>query len=162
MRFITIDIQGLYHNDDKNGNIEPKEITIYEKNRCEHFLIKPTKLFSELSPSEKRQVHYLEKFHHGIKYYTGNTRLSDVVLTIKDLIVKFDINRIYVRGHQKYNFLKVLLKNVPGLEIVNVEQHTPRFNMDRPSCFSHSLLHCMCSKNNAKFLYNYLCSLLPM
>lgn len=162
MRFITIDIQGLHRNVDENGLIVPKEITIFEKNRCEHFLIKPPKLYSKLSDSEKRQVHYLERSHHGISYYTGNCTLSDVCLTIKKLIKKYDVNRIYVRGHQKYDLLRALLNGVPDVEIFNVEQQTPRFMMGRPSCFSHNLLHCMCSKNNAEFLYNYLCSLLPM
>lgn len=155
MKFIVIDIQGFFNSKLSKDGFEAKELTIYDGQRCEHFTITSPRSLCSLTNEERKEVRYLEKFYHGINYSAvGNMdNIEQVKSAIVNILDKYYVDCIYVRGHQKLEFLNRLLYEAQ-IKIVNVKCQMPKFYKSRPSCFSHNLKYCMCSKNNCIQLYN--------
>lgn len=66
MRLIVVDIQGF-----NLPEFYPKEISFVNEHLNSHYLVKPPMSYGILSNDIKKQVKYLERNHHGLRYNSG-------------------------------------------------------------------------------------------
>lgn len=171
MKVVAVDIQGFV----LDKEFHPKELTIHDGNQTNHYLFKPPTSFNSLSDSDKKQVRFTERSIHGIHYSSGYIEYSAVSDIIKDNLLSANI--IYVRGHQKIDYLRKKLFEVIGFSgaavypyVVNVETFDhfayppPKFQADIP----HNCTHHMkptglyrCSKRNCEDLFRWVYGFLP-
>jgi hypothetical protein len=125
MKTVSVDIQG-FNLKIKSYKWEfyPKEISTYDGCCLENYLLKPSTPFSELSSINKKQVRYDEEKIHGIRYSDGDIDSNDIQHILSEALKNYDV--VYVKGHQKYEYLKQIL---PHLEIKNIEneEDAPKF-----------------------------------
>lgn len=151
---LIIDIQGF--NNTQEG-FTPKEMSIMDSNkRTIHFLFKPTMPFHLLSSSKKREVRWIERNHLNIEYSSGFVDLRHIGKILREACAEHDT--VYVKGHQKFIFLKKILTNV---KIINMEgdSNPPILLKTKDSCLYHRLVKnttCACTENNVEILYNYV------
>lgn len=161
MKFIAIDVQGFLN----PPNFIPKEIAITNGKQTEHYLIKPPLPFEMLSHDEKTQVRYLEQSHHGLRFSSGYIDYSLIPNLVRAQILNANVDLIYVKGHQKVEFLKKLfsIEELSSIKVINLEDGKCEMacSKTRPLCFSHNLKECVCALTNCWMLYNYVFSLLP-
>ena len=153
MKFIVIDIQGFFN----PPRFVVKEVAITDGTKSECFLVKS--LNQNLTFAEKREVRFLENFHHGLKFNDGHVNLDECINILKERIRNCDL--VYVRGHQKEYFLQCIVNESERNKISNIEHKTPAFTKQEPTCFNHKLEKCMCALQNVWDLHDHIISLLP-
>lgn len=165
MQLVVVDIQGF-----SLPEFYPKEISFVNGQQNSHYLIKSPVPYSALSPDIKRQVKYLECNHHGLKYSSGYVNDEDLNEILRNHLCA--VNIVYVKGHQKQEFLEKRLHDLEETStpsVVNVEhlnvtmEQPPNFCKDLPLCLYHfnNSKKYMCSLRNSFKLYNWLYSNLP-
>ncbi|KAK9878076.1 hypothetical protein WA026_020714 [Henosepilachna vigintioctopunctata] len=139
MKFVTLDIQGFTIADE----FVAKELGIYTGTKTAHFIFKPPQEYSALSTRDKKSVSYLERHHHGLRYSDGYVNYEE----INSILTKYltDVNIVYVKGCQKYNFIVGRFNEIGGTFplVLNVELsdcNPPVPNLERkiPICMSHT------------------------
>jgi hypothetical protein len=113
----------------------PKEISTYDGCCLENYLLKPSTSFSELSSINKKQVRYDEENIHGLRYSDGDINSNDIQQILSEALKNYDT--VYVKGHQKNEYLKQIL---PHLEIKNIENEEDALKfIERPAkCFGRN------------------------
>lgn len=137
MRFL--DIQDYTLNRKK---FIPKEVAMYDGNAGSHYIFKPPFKFSALSTENKKQVMWLEKHYHGIKWSDGWVNLTE----LPNILFKDCSNQlVYVKGFDKTKFIQNVAKNCDIREYPFPEPCLHKSNL-RPNCFNHgSNTHCVIS-----------------
>ena len=166
MKLIVVDIQGF-----NLPEFYPKEISFVNGHQNAHYLLKPPIPYCTLSHDIKRQVKYLENFHHGLKYSSGYVSYGDLDDILLNHILNESIDMVYVKGHQKQEFLDRKLRElvdensapkVINVEHINGDQPPPNFLKDLPYCLNHfTNAKYMCSLRNSIRLYDWLYLNLP-
>lgn len=169
MKLLVIDIQGF-----NLPEFYPKEITFVSGQQRSHYLVKPPLQYRELSDDIKTQVRYLESYYHGLKYSSGYVTDTDLDEILRNHLFNSGlIDALYVKGHQKKEFLEKRLNDLRETStpsIINVEhlngaviEEPPNFQKDIPLCLYHknSNSKFMCSLRNSLKLYDWLYSNLP-
>lgn len=145
---VFVDLQGFRG---VNGEFIPKEIAVISADgyKVETLLIEPPENYSELPPSVKKEVSYLEKHFHGLPWGSGYVNFEEFELEVKRILQCFDT--VYVKGNEKLNVLNFLNKNIVNLEqfgcptlrqlrkktkAVQCTQHT----IDNPVCALENVL----------------------
>jgi len=144
---VIIDIQGY-------GNFLPKElaiaqVTIDKKERScleqnmVHFVFKPPFPLNSYSRSMRKQVNWLERKHHCLKWNTGFTNLSELPQILRYFTSFAD--KIYVKGNQKKSFLESYI----DAPIYDLQDTTcPKLKPQAPECGYHSSSNCICALSN--------------
>lgn len=172
MKFITVDMQGFTI----DNRFTPKEIVIYDGTKTSHYMFKSPKPFSSLSTNEKNQVKYLERNHHCLQFNSGYLDYCHLRSILQKQLLDIcncgEVQRIYVKGHQKKQFLQEeIFNNLQDLvdspiNIIDMAcvQSTFNFSKGYPYCFGHRHYNkpCMCAIKNCYDLHSYLCNLLPL
>lgn len=145
---MVLDVQGFLILESKQFVV--KELAIFDGERLGHYVFEPPCSYSDLSKSTKRQVKWLENYHHGIMFHEGHVPLYKVS-SILDKHLS-DVDTVYVKGHQKYLFVKNFS---PHTKVVDLGQSLVITNvsLNKPNCFYHSNDLCICAINNCKLLY---------
>lgn len=169
MKLIVVDIQGF-----NLPEFYPKEISFINGQQQTHYLLQPPFPYAELSFDIRKQVKYLENHHHGLKYSSGYVSYDVLDDILNDYILNGEVDMVYVKGHQKQEFLEKKLLELSAENssavpsVINVEHintcidEPPKFVKDIPYCLNH-YPNCkyMCSLRNSLKLYNWLHSNLP-
>ncbi|KAJ8939269.1 hypothetical protein NQ318_015227 [Aromia moschata] len=82
----------------------PKEIAIMSAKHTAHYLLKPPFPYNTLTVELKKHVKYLEQSHHNLKYSDGYIDYNMLDTILQNDLLNADI--VYVKGHQKEEFLK--------------------------------------------------------
>lgn len=155
----VIDVQGFH---DKDGFFLPKEIAIASVDRrvTRHWIIKYNDneySVVDLSQGILTTNTYLTSHHHGIEWYDGESDIGAVFKSLRD--ITRNALRVYVRGIEKKNLLKLLL----GRHIINLEEYRcPSFKAlsrdDNHFCGFHAYKreHFACALSYAYKLCNWL------
>ncbi|EFA13343.1 hypothetical protein TcasGA2_TC005298 [Tribolium castaneum] len=144
-----------------------KELTIMDAQSIQHNLFKPSKPYEDIDLFYRKQVKYLERYHHLLRYNDGLEAQKNVVGIIRKFLHLNELKNsesdiiIYVKGYVKEDFLrKILLDSC--VRIVNLEKidESPKLCKTRRRCEFHNLdnYDFMCSLNNAKCIYEWLCT----
>lgn len=169
VNLVTVDIQGFCI-----PEFYPKEISFTNGLQTAHYLIKPLVPYGTLSCNVKKQIRYLENNHHGLKYSSGYVSDNDLNEILRNHLLDSAVHIVYVKGHQKQEFLEQKLYDLGGTStpsVINVEhldisvEEVPNFFKNLPLCLYHSNnnnnSNYMCSLRNSKKLYDWLYSNLP-
>lgn len=167
MRFIVCDMQGFCI-----PEFFPKELTFFDGYHMSHFFIKSPRTKTSLMHEVKRQVNYLERHLHYLNFDEGHIELESVPGIIKNLLmngssIRQDHLKIYVKGHQKHQYLQKIIQSDEELssfvEVINIEyiESCPRLIPADPMCTHHNIIHspngkCKCSMNNVNLLFYWL------
>lgn len=156
MKFAVVDVQGFCI-----PEFYVKELAIYDGKNMKSYLFKPVKPFYMLSDDCKKQVQFLYGNRHGLYYNDGEIEYSALHSIIDRDLRNVDV--IYVKGHNKKNFLvdtysnmKYSLPNIVNLEFIKDGANVPKLPMGVTDCTYHSLEYCICSVKNAFILYDYI------
>lgn len=150
---LVIDVQGF---DTLSGYI-PKEMAITNGEVTEHYIFKPPYPFRHLEEKFKKQVRWLERFYHGLRWNAGYVDLNEVPSILKRTTLYE--NTIYCKGEAKAEFLTKYLDGA-----VRVVDLGPECDFSirkqggcKPLCFSHTLKdNCHCSLAIAGMLYHFV------
>lgn len=165
MKIMIVDIQGFNLPD-----FHPKEITFISGQQTAHYLLKPPVPTNTLNNQLRKQIKYLERFHHGLKYDSGYINYDMLDDILQKHLLNNNTDMVYVKGHQKQEFLENKLRELAESSssssiptIINVEAlvDVPNFIIDIPYCPNHLNHKSMCSLRNCAKLYNWLYSSLP-
>lgn len=142
---LFIDVQGFL-----NNNFVPKELSItYDGKRVYTYMFKSPINFMRLSSDEKKEVRWLENNHHTIQYSDGFIEPGEIGVILR----RFPCNCVYVKGHQKKNFLKKFF----FCEIINVEEDCSgvdvKFDKEYHKCIYHGDAFSICGYVNVLKLY---------
>lgn len=158
MRIAVVDIQSFTIN---NNQYVPKEMAIRMGSTLNYFLFKPPQSYHSLDASSRKTVHYVEQRCHGLRFSSGYVEYEDLNMVLeKNLNVDF----IYVRGQEKYNFLvnKLSELSIPAT-VVNIEAYdgdtsynTPKFYATTPACMNHLQKSAICAINNCDVIYQWM------
>lgn len=157
MKIAFADFQGFVI----DTHFYPKELTIKINEQMLHMLVKPPKEYSRLNEEDRKQVHYLEKHFHGLRYSSGNVEYDLVTEMLENFFEGVHI--IYVKGSQKEKFLQT----IPGIDhskIINIEKlqndeymEVPKFEKEVPQCLHHiKSSKYMCSLRNCEKMEDWL------
>lgn len=155
MTFAVVDIQGFYI----EHSFVPKEITFScDGINFQHYVLDCIRPMFVLSTEDKRQIYWLERYHHAIRYSQKGIPPADIHGLLKTFIKNNNVNIIYVKGHLKKQFLSNIL---PSIEIVNVEiidVQCPKFEKTMNVCnlMVHNHVPATCSKSNCLLLFNFI------
>lgn len=156
---VVCDIQGfnLYNTTLNRWDFHPKEISIVIKNKSYNCLLKPKIAFQLLSDINKKQVRFEERHIHGLRYSSGDVP-NENILDFLNILKKY--TRIYIKGHQKFQYLKQKL-HLSDDKLINVENmpdfsSIPSFKYNTSLCLHHCGKRIQCSETNSKLLYNWL------
>ncbi|KAL3287159.1 hypothetical protein HHI36_001638 [Cryptolaemus montrouzieri] len=156
MKVLVCDIQGFV----VCGEFLPKEIAINNGQQISHFLIKPSQDFSPLSQQDKKTARYLERYQHGLKYSKGFVSHHEVPEILNILA---DADLVYVRGHQKHDFLVKHFRYCPP-KIVNLETYDwspPLPKSSQPICMYHHGKSRICAVTNTSDIFNWIKNFMP-
>jgi len=141
---LVIDIQGFKV---ENNKFIPKELAAFDGFKICHYVFKPPFEIGYLPPELYKQAQWLTKNHHCILWNEGYTPVHKFSEIIKNLTEKVD--NVYVKGKEKSDFIrKYSLK--PVVELCEY----PALQKEKPNCFYHSQIKCICALNNVYYLYN--------
>lgn len=157
MRIAVVDIQSFTVN---NRQYVPKELAIKIGCTMNYFLFKPPQSYQSLEISSRKTVHYAEQNCHGLRYSSGYIDLQDLNMILQE---NLNVDFIYVRGHEKYNFLvnKMFELSIPAT-VVNIEVYDdtsydpPKLHTATPACMNHLHKSVMCAINNCDVIYRWL------
>lgn len=164
MKVLCVDIQGF----NVNNEFLAKEVAITNGRQTNHYLFEMPAKYSSLSENDKKNVRYLTFQVHGLLFASGHVEYNKINGMIQDKIC--DADMVYVRGHQKKEFLdNILLDLNEGHlpKIINVENldadawntSMTKFYLDVPKCMNHLNDHkkkYKCSLRNCLVLYNWI------
>lgn len=155
---VIVDIQCVKNH--KNVFI-PKEVAIVaiDGDYSAHWMIAPSKSIDSFTYEIKKENNWLKTHKHGLDHFEGEVPLNSLNKVLKELTNK--VNRIFVRGREKY----AILQKLTSTEVINLE-----YDNDCPSfdnlpwcdtyCIQHALkllhLHYCCALNNAHRLKSWL------
>ena len=154
MPFAVVDLQGFY----VRGVFIPKELALIgNQSPVYHYTFKSSLPFFTLSECEKQQVRYLVRNHHGISYHVGQNLDYEIKDLLENFIKAYKIDEIYVKGHNKKDFLDKLL----SINIINLEhsdEKCPKLEKTLNICSKniHKIKPAMCAFYNTKMLYKFL------
>lgn len=130
MKIAVVDIQGFALSD----QFIPKEMSIKLGNTQEHFIFKPPYPYHQISMKNRRILKVIENKLLGICYSYGEIDYEHIDSILYEFL--FDVDCVYVRGHQKYDFLEErlsrMLPNYPKL--VNIERIDEWHHHPPPNC----------------------------
>lgn len=159
MKYLVIDFQGI-----NTPAFSVKELAVFDGNQLCHYVFKPPKPLSSIMDSSLlSQIKYLRRNHHCLDYNDGDISYSKLE-TILDHHIQ-GVDRVYVKGAVKMQFLKEALDTLP--EVINVEymEECPKLTKEIPACSYHDVnVHnpkCICAINNCKKLYYWITNFLP-
>lgn len=165
MKFVSVDCQGFFN---EANTFVLKELAIcYDVGFVTHWSFKPQTPFCKLKNDQRKQVRYLEKFHHGLQYSQGDEPYD----ALRGILVWHldNVHVIYVKGAIKKQYLERVCAGLLGPNsptIINIEdmQYVPQLLPinDRNYCCHHSTNTFVCSKYNAVVIYNFVKSFLPL
>lgn len=162
MKFIALDVQGFLL-----PEFTAKELSITNGQQVAHYLFKCPKKFCDLQSTDRKTCVYLQNWIHGIRFDDGVTNYNEISSILNDHIVKTNVDRIYVRGLNKYNWLMDELRKLDAatrIVVINLEtnENCPNLEKDVPMCMFHnSDKKYMCSMRNVYNLYAYVSRCLP-
>lgn len=165
MKFVVIDMQGF-----SVPYFFPKELAIYDGSRMVHFVFKsPTPLSAIEDEDVRTQIKFLEGAVHCLSYDSGHVPYEELDVVFRKYIIENDIDRVYVKGEQKMEFIQKILDDngARHINVFNVDWRSecPKLIKDYPLCMSHNLvcnfMKCKCSINNCNLLYNWIVSCMP-
>lgn len=139
-KIVIVDVQGY-------GDFIPKELAILEigvtdeREKIAHFIFKPPTPLNTMSRDMKKQIYWLEKNHHALKWSVGFTCLSELPHILKYFTNHAD--KIIVKGNQK----KKLLESYVDVPIVSLD-YCPKLQAQFPTCSFHSNENCFCALTN--------------
>lgn len=107
MKIAVVDLQGYALPD----QFILKELSIRLGSGEEHFVFKPPFPYHQISKKDRRTVNVAETKLLGIRYSDGEFDYEDID-SILYRSLSDDVSFIYVRGHQKRDFLEKRLANV--------------------------------------------------
>lgn len=146
---IVLDMQGFVI--DKEFIV--KELATSNGYQIYHFIFKPPIDFRMLSDKDQTGVRYLEHFHHGLRYSEGFVNYEDLDNIICKILC--GAGTVYVKGHQKYDFLNKISRC--RATIINLEDQNPtKFEKETPKCMAHQSDSNSCSINNCEKLFQWL------
>lgn len=140
---LVVDIQGFKI---ENNEFIVKELAGYDGVKMCHYIFKPPYPLKLLSPDIEKQVTWLTRNHHCIKWNDGFTPLHMFGQIIQNLTSEADY--VYIKGNEKANYIRHFISK-PVLELA--EQ--PTLKKSIPKCFYHSNKKCMCALTNVYYLY---------
>ena len=164
MKVLCVDIQGFTLT--PNNDFFAKEIAITNGRQSSHYLFEMPIKYSSLSEDDRRRVKYATFKVHGLLYGSNDhieySKISSIIL---QEICDADI--VYVRGHQKKEFLDNLLLNLNERhlpKISNIETLDEWFTSnatlyaDIPTCMGHlnDKKKYMCSLRNCFVIHNWI------
>lgn len=162
MKIAVVDLQGYALPEE----FILKEITIHVGDKHGHFLLKPPYPFSQLSERNRRIVNLAENKLIGIRYDYGLIAYEEL-----DSILQYylsDVHFVYVRGHQKYDFLQEKLTDTwNDVKLVNIERisisNPPKIVINDTSSVCPYHMHGLyrCTEINVKNIHNWLVNILP-
>lgn len=147
---IIIDIQFCI---DIQKRVVPKEVAIasVKENFLTHWIVAPPCSVQKLSSETRLQNNWLYKNKHGIVWQDGDISVSKLKKNLQ--IILENVDKIYVRGKDKAEFMRNLTTN----EIINLEddESCPSFqNLTwlNTYCLYHAIKSCpqtlSCALNN--------------
>lgn len=145
MKFV-VDVQGFKI---ENNKFIVKEFAAYDGVKICHYIFKPPYPFEMLSPDVQKQVRWLTRNYHCIKWTDGFTPLHLFGKIIQNLITDDDC--VYVKGGEKANYIRQFISQ-PVLEF----EEKPPLVKSSTKCFYHSNNNCMCALSNVYYLYENL------
>lgn len=139
MTTLFVDIQGFF-----SQYFQPKEMTVTcDGNKYYHYLFKSPIKYMKLNTNQRKVV------HHCLKYSNGLIDVGE----IGPILRLFNPKTVYVKGHQKLEFLKTVL----SCNIINIEaSDIPKFQAVHHNCPYHLKEYSICSYENVKWLYNFI------
>lgn len=132
-----------------------KELAVTNGRRTAHYVFRAPHPYTQLGEKEKRQVRWVEKFHHGIRWNTGFTSLKELPCILQR--VTFGESIIYCKGLLKVNFLKKYLPD--RIKVYNIEndvQFSLKHYIVEPPCFAHDLSTRFCAITTINVMQKYL------
>ena len=141
---LVVDVQGFKTS---ANQFTPKELAVYDGNRCSHHIFKPPFPWASLQSEFQKQATWLIRNHHCIAWEEGFTPqfLFSEILRRETR----DADAVYVKGLEKSTFIRKHI-NKPVVEIAEQPALLPM----EPSCFYHSNSLCYCALSNVKHLYH--------
>lgn len=157
MRIAIVDIQGFTIS---KHQYVPKEMAIRIGDNLNYFLFKPPQSFQSLDASIRKTVYYVEQNCHGLRFSSGYINYQDLNMVLQE---NLNVDFIYVRGNDKYNFLvNKMFELSISATVVNIEAYDgtsynpPKFNTAPPACMNHHKKTVMCAINNCNIIYRWL------
>lgn len=135
---IILDFQAF--KDNNNDFIIKKcAVVAIDGSFVEHWIVAPPYEFYMLKKDKRREAVWVKQNYHGLSWGDGGISYGAFQDELKQ--VCSDVRRVFVKGKEKTEFLKTLLKN----DVINLEDYnTPRlkklmFNSYLPvlRCFRH-------------------------
>ena len=150
LNYYVIDIQAFY-----TPEFTPKELSIMSNDGyIHHYLLTSLKAWNKLPVKSKKQNFHLSHFHHGIRYDDGLMDFSELPRILQNL----KADRIYVKGHQKQEFLKTIIDNILIINLENFE-NCPTLVKTEDTCIYHlvnDVKKYVCSFKNVQLLSNFV------
>lgn len=130
MNIATVDMQGYAFPE----QFILKEMSIRMSNMEAHFVFKPPFPYHQISRENRRIVNVAENNLLGIRYSYGEYDYGEIDSILYEYL--YDVSRVYVRGHQKYDFLKKRLSQLlPSMiDVVNIERIDEWHHHTPPTC----------------------------
>lgn len=146
MSTLVIDVQGF----SLDAGFLVKEMAISDGQMINHFVFKPCTSYWSLTSHEKQQIHWLENNHHGLQYGDGHVDLSE----LPDILQRFTIEAkvIFVKGHQKKEFLKKYISDIPIVNLEFVENIPKLTKVTSKCCMYHHNTPKICALSNVYLL----------
>lgn len=133
---VIIDVQGFYYKrkfickEFAYGNISTGE--------CNSFIICPPVPWDYLSKRDKKSASWLTNCYHHISWYAGDIPYENTGTMLKNLLEKEEIDQIYVKGLQKFNWLKQFVqKRIIDLEDLNCPNMSSLLKFESDGCILH-------------------------
>lgn len=159
MDLAFIDLQGFIYN--YKNVFAIKEICILTKNIELHEFVKPPVPFNELSDHFRRQIKWLEKYHHGLSWSMGYTTLQELRGTILPIL---EGKILLVKGANKVKWMKDILDN-QEIICINVEDLSCDVQLSKQAihgqfaCKKHKYVNSRCARRNAVQMKKWFYSL---
>lgn len=151
MEFAFVDLQGFISGYNK---FVVKEICILTENIRSHEFVKSPLKFKFLSDFDKKQVEWLERNHHGLRWNSGYITLRELQRRISTIVQG---KVLLVKGVHKVRWMKDIL-NSQDIICINVEDVDGDFKLSdyrTESCKKHMNVTCAsvhCALRNAVLL----------
>lgn len=158
MKIAVVDIQGYTLPEE----FIIKELSIKVGDQHEHFVFKPPYPYNDLSLKEKRIVNVSENKLLGIRYSYGKIEYGEIDGILQKYLT--DVDYVYVRGNQKYKFLRERLSKstkLVNIENISVWNSPPKCEPTDTSCLHHMRGSYRCTEIIIENIYNWLVKCLP-
>lgn len=139
-----VDVQGFFL---PSSGFVLKEIAILTHDNLFHWIFRPPQNLPKLTDTDKYQILWASKYHHQFPWYSGFEKYEEAEKLIESALE--NIEKIYVKGLQKCNWISFFLKK--KIEIINVEDLdcNIRLKDDMPYKFCCTFHSGVCAVYNA-------------